>query len=341
MVEVLTFEKALQLEPDKNRRHLLLGNGFSIACKRDIFSYGALFDRADFTNLSSEVRGAFESLKTHDFEVVMRALRNASALVKLYSSEDNELARQMERDATSLREVLVHAIAQSHPEMPPDVPITSYATCRQFLANFKDVYTLNYDLLLYWAIMHEELGPPIEFDDGFRTPDTGQEDYVTWDIQKTDRQNVHYLHGALHIFDADHEIKKYTWINTGIRLIDQIRTALQQNMFPLIVAEGESEQKLAHINHSNLLSRSFRSFSKIGHSLYIFGHSMAKNDDHILKLIEQNRNLKNLVVGIHGDPRSQGNRQIIMRVQDIAARRFRRSQLNVAFFTSDSARVWG
>lgn len=37
MVEVLTFEEALQLEPDKNRRHLLLGNGFSIACKSDIF----------------------------------------------------------------------------------------------------------------------------------------------------------------------------------------------------------------------------------------------------------------------------------------------------------------
>ncbi len=340
-MDLLTFEGALQIEPSRNHRHLLLGNGFSIACKSDIFSYVALFDRADFTNLSPEVRGAFESLDTHDFEVVMRALRNGSALVRLYTTKDNELAQRMERDAASLREVLVHAIAQSHPEMPSEVSIRSYGACRQFLANFKNIYSLNYDLLLYWAMMHEEIDPQSNFDDGFRTPDSGREDYVTWDVEKTDKQNVHYLHGALHIFDADHEIKKYTWVNTGVRLIEQIRNALQQDMFPLIVAEGECEQKLAHINHSNLLSRSYRSFAKITNSLYVFGHSMAPNDDHILRMIEQNRKLRNLFVSIHGDPESKGNRKIIMRIQDIVARRFRRNQLNVAFFDADSARVWG
>jgi hypothetical protein len=31
------------------KRHLLLGNGFSIACRPELFTYARLFDMADFT----------------------------------------------------------------------------------------------------------------------------------------------------------------------------------------------------------------------------------------------------------------------------------------------------
>ena len=65
----------------------------------------------------------------------------------------------------------------------------------------------------------------------------------------TDRQNIFYLHGALHVFDAENELKKYTWVRTGIRLIEQIRAALQANLYPLIVAEGQSQEKMARILH--------------------------------------------------------------------------------------------
>jgi hypothetical protein len=61
---------------------------------------------------------------------------------------------------------------------------------------------VNYDLLLYWALMQREMPPSIDFDDGFREPDDGPAEYVTWDVQKTGEQNVFYLHGGLHIFDA-------------------------------------------------------------------------------------------------------------------------------------------
>ena len=38
MIEVKTFEEALAAS-DQGRRHVLLGNGFSMACKRDVFAY--------------------------------------------------------------------------------------------------------------------------------------------------------------------------------------------------------------------------------------------------------------------------------------------------------------
>ncbi len=320
---------------------MLVGNGFSIACRGDIFSYGALFERADFSALGPEVSAAFKRLGTTDFEDVMRALRNASALLRLYKPSDKALAGRLEDDANALREVLVNAIAQSHPEHPFEIDADDYAACRRFLSNFKSVYALNYDLLLYWTIMQDELEPALKFDDGFRTPDTGPEEYVTWEVEKTDNQNVHYLHGALHIFDAGHEIKKYTWINTGERLINQIRAALIADMFPLIVAEAESNQKLSHIHHSNFLARSYRSFAKIANTLFVFGHSMADSDEHITSIISRNRKISMLAVGIHGNPNSKKNKSLIIKAQALASNRPKKFPLRVVFFDSDSAEVWG
>ena len=155
-----------------------------------------------------------------------------------------------------------------------------------FLSHFQNIYTVNYDLLLYWALMQEELEPVIDFDDGFRQPDDGPADYVTWDVQKTDAQNTFYLHGGLHIFDAGPELQKFTWCNTGIALVDQIREALATNRFPVFVAEGNPESKLDRIQHSGFLNRAYRSFASIGGTLFVFGLSFGDTDEHILRLMD-------------------------------------------------------
>ena len=334
-----SFERAMRLHAEGGKKpHLLLGNGFSRACRNDIFAYGALFDRADFKKCSKEARGAFEALKTRDFEIVMRALRNAAALVQLYGS-DAELRHRFRKDADALREVLVHAIADSHPAQPADIAPQSYARCRRFLSRFADVYSLNYDLLLYWAIMQEELEPRVQFDDGFRTPDEGTEDYVTWEVEKTDRQNVFYLHGALHVFDAGDEVQKYTWVNTGIRLIDQVRDALKQGLYPLFVAEGESSEKLERIKHSDFLARAYRSFAKIGGTLVVFGLSFGDSDAHILARIAKGR-VGKMLVGIHGDPESKRNKTLMRRARDLASGRSEKRPLVVDFFDSNTTETW-
>lgn len=336
-----SFERAMRRANKTGKKpHLLLGNGFSRACRDDIFAYGALFDRADFRKCSPKAQQAFGTLNTSDFEVVMRALRDTAALLELYGGETHaELRARLLRDAAALREVLVHAIADSHPSQPGEIAPESYARCRAFLAQFADIYTLNYDLLLYWAVMQEELQPSVSFDDGFRTPDDGPSEYVTWEVEKTDQQNVFYLHGALHIFDAGHEVQKYTWVNTGIRLIDQIRGALETNRYPLFVAEGESARKLARIKHSDFLARSYRSFAKIGGTLVVFGHSLANNDAHILQRISRGK-IAHLLVGVHGDPEEATNRRLMRDARDLATGRPEKRPLLVEFFDSTSVEVW-
>jgi hypothetical protein len=318
----------------------LLGNGFSRAIRNDIFEYGALFDRADFAELSTSARAAFDALGTQDFEVVIRALRQGSLLAHLYGSSAGEAAR-MRADADGLREVLVAAIASSHPDYPGEISEAQYSACRVFLRHFKRIYTLNYDLLLYWALMHDDAEPSIQSDDGFRNGEEDGADYVVWDPAASNRdQNVFFVHGGLHLFDAGSELVKYTWIRTGVRLIDQVRAALAEEKYPLFVAEGKSEEKLDRIRHHAYLARIERSMLEVTGALFFYGVSCGDSDRHILDWIVKGK-LSHLYVGIYGDPQREENRELQRRAYVVAQRRAAKKPLRVSFFDASSARIWG
>lgn len=335
---LLTFEESLD-RVESDQRHLLLGNGFSRAWQDDIFAYDALFDRAEFADLSERARSAFDVLETRDFELVMRALREAADLVRLYEPESDDIRQAMANDVAGLRDVLVQAIAGTHPERPTAVAAEPYESCKRFLANFDKIYTLNYDLLLYWTLMQEEIDPQVRCDDGFRTPESGEEEYVTWDPGTVGTQNIFYLHGALHLFDAGSELQKYTWVNTGVPLIDQVRAALEDYRYPHFVAEGESDSKLARIRHSAYLSRGERSFLKIGGALFSYGVSFGSSDVHISHWLAKNR-VRQLFVGLHGKWDSPSNQELVKRVTTVADRR-ENNPLEIEFFDTESATVWG
>ncbi len=61
----------------------------------------------------------------------------------------------------------METIASSHPEWPGEITDREYAACREFISQFDTIYTLNYDLLLYWTLMHTEEGEAPASDDGF------------------------------------------------------------------------------------------------------------------------------------------------------------------------------
>jgi hypothetical protein len=240
--KVTSFQEALKLDSAK-KRHLLLGNGFSIACRSDIFRYDSLFDRADFSSLNQHIKDVFEVLGTKDFEVVMKQLIGAAKLLGIYDPVNKALIKELLKDAEELKGVLVNAIASSHPANPSEIMESEFAHAKNFLRYFKNIYSLNYDLLLYWTTMHFQETHQLPADDGFRTPDSGKAEYVSWDIEKTDGQNIFYLHGALHLFETISELQKFTWVNTGISLIEQVRAALDDNSYPLFVSEGSSGRK--------------------------------------------------------------------------------------------------
>ena len=70
--------------------HLLLGDGFSIALRKDIFSYSSLFDNADFSS-EPEIEQLFGALSTQDFEIALRHLGDAIRVLSVYQPEQKVL----------------------------------------------------------------------------------------------------------------------------------------------------------------------------------------------------------------------------------------------------------
>lgn len=339
-IEIVPFSQALQDSEQYSNRHLLLGNGFSIACRPTIFRYARLYEQAAFGALSSTAQLAFGALGTQDFERVIRSLRDAIKIVGAYLP-GSALPDSLAADADALRELLVQTIAASHPSWPGEISEQEYRACRAFIGAFKTVYTLNYDLLLYWAQMHKPEGTVPASDDGFRSIEGDPEaTYVAWEPAQSHAQNTWFLHGALHIFDTGIEIQKYTWCRTGVRLIDQIREALARDYFPLFVSEGTSREKFQRVRHSDYLAKGYRSFAEIQGALFVYGHSLDCNDDHYLQCIPRGR-ISHLYVSLYGEPGSDENKFVQRRASALAASRRRGKPLAVTFFDASSAAVWG
>ncbi len=352
---LMTFEEAIADSEQFSKRHLLLGNGFSIACRADIFHYGSLFGQADFSAVP-EVASVFDALGTQDFELAIRALENAAKILPAYVPHGDAAIAKMLEHAAALKEILVQTIAGNHPNIPPEIADDRFWACRRFLSHFLSgakagqIFTLNYDLLLYWALMHDDMpfddAIQMETNDGFgNDEDDPDADYVVWQGETGAHDaRIHFLHGALHLFDSGAELKKYTWIRTNVPLVDQARAAIGADAYPLFVAEGTSAKKKAKIRHNAYLYQGFKQFVaniKVGtHCMFIFGHSLAENDDHILVRIGRGRFPK-LYVGIYGDPATPDNQHIMQRAEALAAMRHERSPLEVVFYDAASANVWG
>lgn len=329
--------------------HALLGNGFSVACRPNLFNYSRLLDQADLA-ARPQAREAFDRLRTTDFEIVMNALARAAELAEVYGTSDATLADRFREDAEALKEVLVQTIAGTHPDLPKAITDEECASAKRFLSKFRGkgdkqkIYLLNYDLLTYWALMRSDVEPQLQFDDGFRQPEDGPEDWVVWESNRHN-QDMYYLHGGLHIYQSGPEIRKFTWCNTRVPLMEQIRAALDENRFPLYVAEGTWQDKLTRIRRSDFLGRGRRSFRQIGGSLFVYGMSLSENDDHILHSIAAGR-VEQLFVSVYGDMASDANQALCQRALALSDRRAtdggkRPKTLQIEFFDAESAHVWG
>jgi hypothetical protein len=141
------------------------------------------------------------------------------------------------------------------------------------LRSFNVIFTLNYDLLLYWVILKTErhsdgfgLGGE---DGGFRTFRLGA--YCT----------TYYMHGALHLFLGP-QLETRKRVVTNFTITDDITSTIRrEKQLPLFVAEGSSLQKLARINSVPYLWHCYEELKKITENVFIFGHSASENDKHV------------------------------------------------------------
>lgn len=358
MITLITYQEALKKAEGFTKKHLLLGNGFSIACIRSIFQYSSLYDQADFSSMP-QAKILFEKLNTTDFELVINALNYGGVALQAYNDKDLDTSKLMSEHGHRLKELLIETIAKHHPEYPKEIEESKIAACSNFLATFLNgdgrIYSLNYDLLLYWTLMYafekeliKEPNDGFGRDSSYDNGEVSYSSYITWQGESTAHiQNIHYLHGALHVFDKGAEIEKFTWVDTGKPLIEQTREALAQNRFPVFVAEGDSKKKMEKITHSGYLYHSYKSFSSIMKTntrktsvcLFTYGVSFSENDKHITKKISDGT-ISHLFVGIHGDVNSDSNKAIFDAVDKLKRKR-RFGTLEVTYYDTATANVWG
>ena len=311
---ILTFNDCINKANEcGGNKHLILGNGFSVALFPKIFNYKVLADKIS----SEKIKTLFKELGTNDFEYVLREVTRALKVIKGYPNTKN-LCKEMSSDIKELKKTLIDILTDSHPQNPGAITEEQYISCYEFLKHSEagKKYTFNYDLLLYWVYMHflDNKEMKLKSDDGFRHP-IGDESVVTWEIGQEHDQNLYYLHGALHIFSDDAEIEKYTWINTGSTLTQQIKASLKDEMYPVFITEGSRKQKQNRINNNAYLAKSFASLKNIKGNVFIFGHSLRDEDDHVFNYLNHKSKVNNVFISIYGDKNSEENKRILKKIK--------------------------
>jgi len=306
---------------------LLVANGFSQAWNAEIFNYATLYEKADFGTSTAALRGLFDHFQTYDFEKVMNHLLSAEAVAKAYGAEEAVLQR-ISADQKVLKDALIATIGATHPSRPQDVTDQQYTRVRNFLSRFDPIFSLNYDLLLYWARNQDALPPPgFRSDDGFRAG-------LRWAPDEAN-QDVFFLHGGLHLYDTRFEIKKLAHKGSGDSIVDQVRDNLAHGSFPLFVAEPTAEKKKSRIEHNPYLSYGFRGLAELDAPLIVFGHAVNENDKHIFDQIQRS-DVKKVCVSLFGDENSPSNARTKANAQAYLAKKGR----VIEFFDAATTPVW-
>lgn len=325
MSQIMSFEDAIKVSGN-NTRSVLLGNGFSIAQAGAQFSYGSLLDYSELPH-DDPIRQVFNVLETFNFERVMEALEDASQIEAAYG--DNDRAKRFRDDAARVREALITAVHTVHPGVRFDIPQAQRDACAAFLKRFEAIFTLNYDLLLYWVILH---GASDKFSDGFGLGDK-VDGFRTFDLGA--RCCTYYLHGALHLFLSP-ELETQKRVLTENTIIEDIAATIRQrSQLPLFVAEGTTTQKIARIRSIPYLTRCYEQLSDVRGSLYILGHAASDNDAHIYDAICYS-GAEMVFVFVHNPEENLD----AMREQ-LARYTARREDIKWLYVDAATAKVWG
>lgn len=294
-MEIKNYSDVIEHFRKKNRQHhLLIGNGFSIAYDPGIFSYNALSDFLMHSD-EKELKEVFTVFNTQNFELVMEQLDNFITIAKILTFPD-KCEEKIKTISKELKDSLITAVSQMHPEQVFSIPEENSEACAKFLREYLDnngsVFSTNYDLLLYWVMMRNDINSIDGFGRDPENLDTGEyipEEEIEWSELRwgkhKGKQNVHYLHGSLPLFDTGTDIIKEEY--TGECILERIKERMKNGHFPVFVTAGDAKQKMRHISHNKYLTYCYDSLCNIHGSLVTIGFSFGENDHHIIEAINK------------------------------------------------------
>ncbi|RUR08556.1 DUF4917 family protein [Legionella septentrionalis] len=300
---------------------LILGNGASIAFD-EAFGYTTLYEVAYKKNyINQDLSDLFKKFETTNFELVLYRLWQAREVLNVLKANTDII----HGNYSLCRDALIKTVHDVHIKYRSDDDgfINNLERAAKFLLQFKTIFSLNYDLMLYWIIAIGNREGTI-FKDCFweslpqsnfhlfesnwsflKNPQAGQEKSIL----------IFYPHGNLtlarlkqeHLHEIDLKI-----VSPNQMHLDAIVSVWgQSKLEPVFISEGDYKEKKKRIYESNYLNNVYqRGFEEIEQSLVIYGWSIAEQDNHILQRIieiqDERRKLKdkvppisNIAVSIH------------------------------------------
>lgn len=299
----------------KNRRtaHILIGNGFSIAYDENIFSYNRLWQVIEESD-DDDLKVLFKTIDSKNFEFVMKQLDAFAELAKAFS-EDSSFVQKLLKMRDSLKEQLLNAVSELHPEHVYKIKDDESSSCASFLSfylnNDGNIFSTNYDLLLYWVLMKNQsslqgcvdgFGKEYIEQDEFDDP---QFEDLAWG-KYSDEQKIHYLHGAMHLFDCGITIEKEICESDKF-LLENIKERIVNKQYPLFVTAGDKYAKLEYILHNQYLNFCYEKLTEITGSLVVVGFNFGEYDEHIIEAINKAskqdpvNKLWSVYIGVHSE----------------------------------------
>jgi hypothetical protein len=221
---------------------ILLGNGSSIAVYEK-FSYCSLKDTLKNLSLSKEEEYLFEYFNTNDFEQILKIIWQANNVNKILNVQDTKTREAYYK----IRNALIEAVKEIHPKYSEIE--NNFLYISNFLKNFKIIVSLNYDLIIYWAMLYGNEKLPYKFVDGFISGNF-DENY----LRQRNNIKVFYPHGNL-ILAFDKLLNEIKLKVKNDNLILSITEEWESEEYiPLFISEGTSKQKINSIKRSNYLN---------------------------------------------------------------------------------------
>ena len=129
------------------------------------------------------------------------------------------------------------------------------------LHQFERIFTTNYDLLLYWLL----ISSPKDYCDGFGTR-TGE---LRFEKNYPYAHRYFYLHGALHLFTAQDDVRKVKVKRKSLR--ETLAETMAAHNYPLFISEGTHESKRRRIESSPYLRYALEQLCASRGTLVTFG----------------------------------------------------------------------
>jgi hypothetical protein len=320
---------------------LFAGNGLSLEWNQENFAYDSLLGETSST-LPRVVREVFKRFGTVNFEAVIRRIEDATTVAEIYGrvpdfrSKLTDFQARLQEDLAQTRDAFSHALRLHHPDDASMVAAPQRRAFSSFLTNFSELFTANYDLLLYW-VMNGNKSLQNRFKDGFVSSGLGTP--LIWST-RSEKQTTHYMHGALHLVRRDSgELEKLPLGMTGMPMSAVVRQNLIAGLTPLIISEGKSELKLARIRADAYLRHCYSALSRIEVPLFVHGFSFSEQDAHICQAIVESQ-CPEIYVSLH-------SREDLLReaVEHMILARGKRGKthpsLRVTYYDAMSAHPWG